>query len=178
MARETSEERYPEPDGKVCPESGLERDMGMFNFLFGESHRAKAQRDQWRPSVVGKNLISPINDYGTCFSCEGKGTKNLECRACQGTGTHTGECRGCRGTGRFELPSQACFPCEGTGQKFGSICNKCRGTGNFKPAVSQACRKCNGAGHFSATCRKCSGSGSFTATCKKCDGSGWHKFKR
>lgn len=151
--------------------------MGLFDFFFGDSHRAKAQRDQWRPSVIGKNLISPINAYGTCFSCAGSGSKTLECRACTGTGTHQGQCRGCQGTGRFELPAKPCFTCEGTGQKFGTRCLKCEGTGNFKPAVSQPCRKCEGKGTFSATCRKCNGRGSFAVTCRKCEGSGWHKFK-
>lgn len=152
--------------------------MGLFDFFFGGSHRAKAQRDQWRPSVAGKNLISPINDYGTCFSCGGTGSKTLECGACSNTGTYTGQCRGCRGTGRFELLAKPCYTCDGTGQKFGNPCRRCLGTGNFKPAVSQTCTKCNGTGGFSAACRKCSGRGSFTVTCRKCDGSGWHKFKR
>lgn len=152
--------------------------LGLFKFLFGQDNRSKAQRDQWRPSTVGKNIISPINDYGTCFSCEGSGSKTLQCGACNGTGTHTGQCRGCQGTGRFELPAKPCFNCEGTGQKFGKPCRKCEGTGNFKPAISQPCKKCSGTGRFSATCRKCDGRGSFTVTCKKCGGSGWHKFKR
>lgn len=152
--------------------------MGLLDFFLGDSYRAKAQRDQWRPSVIGKNLISPINSYGSCFSCKGTGSKKLECRACRASGTHTGECRGCHGTGRFELPAKPCFTCEGSGRKFGNPCRKCQGTGNFKAAASQACKKCNGTGRFSATCRKCSGQGSLTVTCKKCDGTGWHKFKR
>jgi hypothetical protein len=151
--------------------------MGLFGFLFGNSHRDRAQRDQWRPSVVGKNLISPINDYGTCFSCEGSGSRILECRACTGSGSHAGQCRGCQGSGRFERRAQHCFTCRGTGKKFNSRCGRCDGTGEFKPAISRDCRTCSGTGKFSATCNKCDGAGRFTVTCRKCDGSGWHKFK-
>jgi DnaJ-class molecular chaperone len=92
--------------------------MGLFKFLFGQDTRSRAQRDQYRPSVIGKNLISPINDYGTCLSCEGSGSRTLDCRACSGSGTHTGQCRGCQGSGRFERPAQKCFTCDGTGKKF------------------------------------------------------------
>ena len=56
--------------------------LGVFKFLFGQDNRSKAQRDQYRPSTLGKNLISPINDYGTCFPCEGTGSRTLECRPC------------------------------------------------------------------------------------------------
>ena len=152
--------------------------LGLMSFLFGDGYRPRAQRDQWRPKVIGKNLISPINDYGTCFPCEGSGTRTLPCGACDGSGTHKGQCRGCQGTGRYELPAKPCFTCEGTGLKFGKSCLRCGGTGNFKPAISQTCKKCDGTGNFSAVCRKCSGGGSFSVTCKKCGGSGWHKFKR
>lgn len=55
--------------------------MGLFKFLFGQDHRSRAQRDQYRPSVMWKNLISPINDYGTCFGYEGTGHRTLDCRA-------------------------------------------------------------------------------------------------
>jgi DnaJ-class molecular chaperone len=152
--------------------------MGIFKFFFGDDNRSRAQRDQWRPSVVGKNLISPINDYGTCFSCDGTGSRTLECRACDGTGTHSAVCRGCGGTGRFERSAQQCFTCQGSGQKFGSPCRKCGGTGQFKPAISEPCRKCGGGGRLSSTCRKCNGAGRFTVTCRKCGGTGWHKFKK
>lgn len=151
--------------------------MGIFQFFFGGGHRPKTQRDQWRPSVFGKNLISPVNQYGTCFSCGGSGSRTLQCGACNGTGTHTGECRGCHGSGRFELPAKPCFTCEGTGQKFGKPCRRCDGSGNFKPAISKLCTRCNGTGRFSDSCKKCDCRGSFTVTCKKCGGSGWHKFK-
>ena len=152
--------------------------MGLFGFLFGDSNRDKKARDSWRPSVFGKNLISPINEYGTCFGCGGSGTRTLECRPCGGSGCHSGECRGCRGTGRFERPAQPCFTCEGVGQKFGNPCRRCGGSGNFKPAVSDVCRQCSGSGQFSTTCNKCSGARTFTVTCRKCEGTGWHKRQR
>jgi len=113
--------------------------MGIINFLFGNDNRAKAQRDQWNPFVVLKNAISPINDYGTCFRCEGTGRVTLECRACHGTGTH----------------DKPCFRCQKTGKKRNKPCEKCAGTGIF----SECCRKCNGVGHFTVTCKKCDGSG-------------------
>ena len=128
--------------------------MGLYGFLFGDSNRDRAQRDQWRPSVVGKNLISPINSYGTCFSCEGSGSRTLECRVCNGSGKYTGQCHGCQGSGRFERPAQMCFACDGTGQKLGVPCRRCNGTGEFTAAVSQPCSKCDGTGHFSSNCRK------------------------
>jgi len=152
--------------------------MGLISFLFGDGYRPRTQRDQWRPSVIGKTLISPINDYGTCFPCEGSGTRTLQCGACDGSGTHTGECRGCQGTGRFELPAKPCFTCEGLDSSSENPASNAGGTGDFKPAISQSCKKCDGTGKFSAVCRKCSGSGCFPVTCKRCGGSGWHKFKR
>lgn len=152
--------------------------LGMFKFIFGQDTKSRAQRDQYRPTTVGKNMISPINDYGTCFSCEGTGTKTLECRACNATGTHRGQCRKCKGTGHFELPAKPCYTCNGSGKVHGNECRRCNGTGNFKAAVSQLCRKCEGSGDFTATCRKCDGVGTFKVTCKKCEGSGWFKFKR
>ena len=94
--------------------------MGLFRFFFGNSNKDRKDRDSWRPSVIAKNAISPINKYGTCF--------------------------GCQGTGRFERPALPCFSCEGTGQKFGQQCRRCNGSGNFKSAVSDACRKCDGSG--------------------------------
>ena len=82
--------------------------MGVFKFLFGQDNRSRAQRDQFSPSVIGKNLISPINDYGSCFGCEGTGIRTPECGACSGSGSHTGQCNGCQGSGRFERPVQIC----------------------------------------------------------------------
>jgi len=63
--------------------------VSLLGFFFGDSYRDRAQRDQWRPSTIGKNLISPINDYGHCFPCEGTGSRTLECKVCDGTGNHT-----------------------------------------------------------------------------------------
>ena len=151
---------------------------GFFGFLFGNSHHDRARRDEWRPSVIGKNAISPINHYGTCFSCEGTGRKTLGCGPCHGTGQHSGVCRGCQGSGRFERPALECFDCEGTGRFQGTPCRRCRGTGTHKPAISEDCRRCGGVGRFSETCRKCNGSRTFVVTCSKCEGSGWHKSRR
>jgi len=61
--------------------------MSWFDHLFGESKKDRARRDQYRPLTLFKNLISPINDYGTCFACEGTGRRTIPCRVCCGTGT-------------------------------------------------------------------------------------------
>jgi hypothetical protein len=49
--------------------------MGIFNTLFGDGYSDRARRDQWKPRVIGKNCISPVNSYGTCFTCKGTGSK-------------------------------------------------------------------------------------------------------
>lgn len=152
--------------------------MGLFGFIFGNSNKDKSSRDRYRPSVILKNAISPLNTYGTCFACDGSGAKVLDCRACDGTGTHAGQCRSCRGSGRFERPAQQCFGCNGSGAQRGHACARCKGSGVFKPAISEPCRKCNGTGRFQETCRKCEGRGHSTVPCSKCDGSGWHKHPR
>ena len=152
--------------------------MGLSGFIFGKGNRAKAKRDQWRPTVIGKNFISPINDYGTCFTCNGSGSINLECKNCQGTGTHSAHCRGCQGTGQFQSSEKFCFVCKGTGKNSGTACQRCAGTGIYKKAVSQDCKKCNGEGKYSNTCKKCNTTGKLKFICRKCGGSGWHKFKR
>lgn len=150
--------------------------MGLFGFLFGNDYSNRARRDRYRPSTIFKNAISPINDYGTCFGCDGNGTKTLECTPCHGTGHHTGMCKGCNGSGRFERPAKPCFQCSGRGKAGSSNCRKCSGTGNFKPPISEPCRRCHGSGKFSSLCRKCSGSGNFTVQCRRCGGSGYHCF--
>ena len=176
--------------------------MGVFGFFFGNDNSNRARRDQWRPSVVGKNVISPINDYGTCFSCEGSGHKTLVCKPCDGSGKRTltckpcvgsgkftGTCRACSGRGTIEHQAHQCFVCHGAGKVGNNPCRRCKGLGHVKPAVTEQCRACSGSGHFTAgckkcggsgsftlTCNKCSGIGSFTVTCRKCEGSGWHKF--
>lgn len=85
----------------------------ILDFLFGN----RAKRDQYRPSTVAKNMISPINSYGHCFSCEGTGSKELTCRACHGTGTFNLRgrhvtCRRCDGHGTFKV---TCRKCGGSG---------------------------------------------------------------
>lgn len=152
--------------------------MGLFGFLFGDNRRERAQRNQWAPSVIGKNLISPVNTYGTCFACNGSGSRTLTCNACQGTGKHAAKCHRCQGTGVFERPAQLCFRCSGTGLIDGKSCAKCLGSGHFKAPLTEACRSCNGNGSQANDCRRCQGAGNFTVTCKKCDGSGWFKFKK
>lgn len=148
----------------------------MFDFLFGNNHRARAQRDQWRPTVIGKNLISPINDYGTCFSCQGGGSRSLNCNACSNSGTHSRQCPRCCGAGEIKFDAKPCFACSGSGQKWGNSCRRCEGSGTFKPAALVPCKKCCGAGQLSDQCRRCSGLGCITVSCRKCGGSGWHKF--
>lgn len=148
----------------------------MFNFLFKQDTKSKAKRDQYRPSTIGKNLISPINDYGTCFSCDGTGRRTLECKVCNGIGYHVGQCRACQGSGEYYLPAMKCFECLGTGTKYGKKCPRCQATGDFKPCITKECRNCSGTGRYSATCRKCSGSCHFTVECRKCGGSGWYRF--
>ena len=59
--------------------------MGVFKFLFGQDTTSRAQRDQYRPSTISKNLISPINDYGTCFACDGD--RQLTCQYSTYVGT-------------------------------------------------------------------------------------------
>jgi len=141
--------------------------MGLFKFLFGDSNRDRARRAAYRPGVIAKNLISPINDYGTCFTCEGSGRRTLDCRVCHGSGQFSGRCRACQGTGKFERPAQACFACHGAGQIQGVTCTRCKGTGAYEPAVSKPCDKCQGSGDYSTPCRKCTGAGRFTMECKK-----------
>ena len=128
--------------------------MSMLGFFFGDSYRHRAQRDQWRPTTVGKNLISPVNSYGTCFSCDGAGTrtfdcrccdgsghKTLDCRCCSGTGSVTLDCRLCAGSGKVTLPAQPCFTCHGPGRQAHGQCRRCRGTGCHKPECSVTCRQ-------------------------------------
>lgn len=152
--------------------------MGVIGFLFGDSNKDRKARDGWRPSVMAKNAISPLNQYGTCFGCEGAGSVTLTCRSCGGGGSHGGACHGCRGTGRFERPAKPCFTCDGTGQKYGHPCRRCDGSGEFRPAISESCRKCDGSGTFTAPCNKCNSAGWFTVPCRKCEGTGWHKRRR
>lgn len=136
--------------------------MGVFKFLFGQDTTSRAQRDQYRPSTISKNLISPINDYGTCFACDGTGERTLQCHACDGSGEHVGQCHNCGGIGQIRRAAKPCFRCQGTGKIRGKACERCQGTGNFKPAITEACRGCKGTGQFKATCRKCDGDGQFT----------------
>lgn len=151
--------------------------MGVLGFFFGDDQQSRAERDQWRPSTIAKNLISPVNSYGTCFSCEGAGTRTLSCGACDGSGSHTFDCPKCASRGQVTLAVQECFACHGTGVIRGSSCWKCGGSGIFKPARTVLCSRCNGAAKFVSECRKCSGRGTFSVRCRKCDGSGWHRFK-
>lgn len=160
----------------VSAHGGTGIPMGLLGFFFGKDHHSRAQRDQWRPSVVGKNLLSPVHDCGTCFACEGAGKRTLTCRACQGTGQYVGDCRHCRGTGACQRPAQICFTCSGQKTVRGQPCRRCRGTGEFRPATSVVCARCQGTGRFQAACRQCSGKGIFTVTCRKCAATGWHRF--
>jgi DnaJ-class molecular chaperone len=149
--------------------------MNLLRFFFSNDHAPRAARDQWRPSVVGKNIISPINDYGTCFSCEGSGQRIFDCRACDGKGAFN--CRFCPGDGHCQVPAKSCYGCHGTGCiASGKACVRCAGSGIFEQARVVICRCTTNEGKKKLTCRKCDGSGSYTVSCRKCAGSGWHRF--
>lgn len=150
--------------------------MGMWSFIIGQDYHLRAQRDQWRPMTIGKNLISPVNDYGTCFCCDGEGMRTLKCRVCGGSGSHKYYCRVCQGSGEFVRSALTCFGCQGAGIRRGKACQRCNGTGEFKTPLREACRRCSGSGRFAVVCSRCDGKGSFTLTCRKCSGSGWHRF--
>ncbi len=150
--------------------------MGIFNLLFGGSYSNRARRDQRSFGTSFKNVTSPFNSYGTCFSCEGSGKKTFDCKPCDGTGTHHGTCNLCNGSGLFEIAAKPCNSCQGSDFRYGKTCTRCSGTGEYKPAINVPCKKCSGAGSFSAPCKRCEGSGDFEVTCSKCSGSGWHRF--
>lgn len=150
--------------------------MSLFGFLFGNSYSNRARRDQHCFGTSLKNLVSPVNSYGSCFGCEGSGTKTFDCKPCDGTGVFTGTCRTCNGAGTKTIPAKPCFACHGSRLFKGSKCIRCGGTGEYKPATTVPCRKCSGTGTFTATCSRCEGSGDFQVTCRKCGGSGWHRF--
>lgn len=150
--------------------------MSLLGRLFGTSYRNRAWRDQHTLGTGLKNLISPVNHYGTCFGCNGSGRRTFDCGGCGGTGVHTGTCNKCHGSGTYTHLAKPCFRCEGTGHFRGHLCRNCAGTGIHKPAVTVPCRGCHGSGTYSATCRRCDGTGDFDVTCKKCGGSGWHRF--
>lgn len=150
--------------------------MGFLtNLIFGPSYSARARRDQRSFGTSFKNLISPVNSYGKCFSCEGSGTRILVCRACDSTGTHRGTCRNCWGTGRWTLPEKSCPTCLGSGLFGKHQCRRCSGQGRLA-SISSDCKRCQGDGTFSCACKKCEGDGEFEVSCRKCDGSGWHRF--
>jgi DnaJ-class molecular chaperone len=148
----------------------------IFDLLRSPGYPRRARRDQRRWSTQIRNAISPINSYGTCFSCNGRGKKSLSCGGCGGSGIFTGSCNSCKGTGIFKIPAKPCKACEGKSIHVRSTCRRCSGTGIFRPAIDLPCRRCQGKGTFTQTCRRCSGSGCWDATCLKCGGSGWHRF--
>ena len=150
--------------------------MGFFDALFGGGYSRRARRDQHSFGTSLKNMVSPINTYGTCFSCDGSGTRTFDCGGCDGTGTYNGTCRACDGTGTHSYPAKPCFTCNGTGYVAGNACRRCAGSGEHRPAIVAECRKCSGTGKFSAVCSRCSGTGDIDVTCRKCGGSGWYRF--
>ena len=63
--------------------------LALLGGLFGgrdSNYSSRAKRDQDGFGTSFKNLISPINSYGTCFSCDGSGKKTLDCKVCEGSG--------------------------------------------------------------------------------------------
>lgn len=153
-------------------------EVGIIQFLFGRSNSDRARRDQYRPSTIGKNLVSPINDYGTCFGCDGSGQRTLACRVCDGTGQYRGQCRSCSASGVRERPAKTCFGCQGTGANSGRTCHRCGGSGIFKESEFSSCHRCAGTGIFESECRRCSGAGEFSVECRKCGGSGWVRLNK
>lgn len=150
--------------------------MGIFSLLFGSGYSRRARRDQRSFGTSVKNLISPINHYGTCFSCDGTGTRTFDCHGCGGTGRFTGTCRTCRGAGLFTYAAKPCFRCHQTGFFNRNLCRHCQGTGEYRPAQTVSCQRCAGSGEFTTTCRRCDGDGEVEVSCHKCGGSGWHRF--
>jgi DnaJ-class molecular chaperone len=150
--------------------------VGFFSdLIFGPSYSTRARRDQSSCGTSFKNFISPINSYGTCFSCDGSGKKTLDCSVCDSTGTFHGTCRSCSGSGLFTVPEKPCPNCQGSGLFGRHPCRRCSGQGRLAP-LSFECKKCEGSGAYSSTCKKCGGSGDFDVSCRKCGGSGWHRF--
>lgn len=176
--------------------------MGLFTALFGSSYRHRARRDQNGLGTLLKNAISPLNSYGTCFSCNGSGAHELgcrtcdgggqvqfDCRSCSGDGVRKGACMTCSGTGNFVRPAQPCFRCGGSGRVGAIACSRCGGNGQHREARTELCRRCYGVGRYEAQCRRCVGRGKVTFECSRCEGSGkrsfecrkcggggWHKF--
>ena len=146
--------------------------------LLGRSnYRNRARRDQRKFGTKFKNAYSPINDYGTCFTCDGSGLVKLNCWRCNGTGTYEGRCSPCDGSGNFELQREGpCYQCNQTGKFRGNQCQKCTGTGVYRWSKTVVCNKCEGTGDFSASCKRCS-CGTIERSCNKCGGTGWHRFR-
>lgn len=86
----------------------------------------------------GENEVMELKKYlDVCESCNGKGSKSVDCRMCRGSGN----CGKCGGDGELE---------SGFADKPLS-CTKCRGNGN--------CTICNGNGEKRVQCTKCRGAG-------------------
>jgi DnaJ-class molecular chaperone len=161
--------------GMILLGAAYKRTLGAKSYAKAR-YKDRARRDQGGFFTLFKNARSPINDYGTCFKCEGSGNVTLTCKVCSGSGTYNGSCRKCDGTGTFLIPERGCLTCEGGGSVRGRPCLKCSGTGVFRAAREVPCAKCEGRGRFSVPCGKCGGAGTFKVSCRKCSGSGWHKF--
>ncbi len=150
--------------------------MSIFNLFFESNYKSRARRDQRSVGTSFKNLVSPFNSYGKCFSCDGLGYKTFDCKSCGGTGDYSGTCSLCERSGTFAIPSKPCYSCHGRGVFRNTKCLRCSGSGERQVASVVPCKKCSGIGTFSASCKKCSGCGHLTISCRKCSGSGWHRF--
>lgn len=169
--------------------------MGFGSFLFSalcvvsdtvrpsHQNRRRAQKDSYNRTY---SFFSGSPNKGTCFSCNGTGSKTVDCRGCSGTGLFSRACNGCNGTGLFTSQAKPCFACNGTG-KFhphrllkgveAPMCRKCSGTGIFKATTHSVCTRCHGSGNQSKSCNRCNGTGRVKLECKKCSGKGEIDFK-
>ena len=135
----------------------------------------KVERDQGRWSVVVKNAISPVNNYGTCFKCDGKGKVKYDCQGCNGSGKYSAVCRPCGGTGAVSVKDTECRNCGGEGILNNMLCPGCKGNKVWQAHPPKTCDGCLGSGVYKDDCKKCTGAGRFNATCNKCGGSGLFK---
>lgn len=77
-----------------------------------------------------------------------------KCQHCKGKGKYN--CFSCDGKGKKEVPAM-CRPCNGTGEQRYGECAICCGAGSHPYTEEVDCKSCDGDGE--KTCDKCYGSG-------------------